>query len=554
MEQGPGASQVSRDSFCSFGTRSYTFPTSNHVHLAGFDIERDLRAFISGTLGPDLLLPFIHEVTHRSCFRRRVGTALAVMGTRIRLDEVQALLAGRPGADSTRDFIRYSVALSYLRPLAEGIAMFAELHATPGESSADVEAISWAKPLFLRPILHTSPEDADRETQKALGAARLAARALREQLFSDPLNGSRGGYLPGYLAVRKMWQFAVSHAPLFRDTSVFSAFLVEWFFGDPAVAAKLLADDGESAELVEWLDVVVSEKLRIFSDQDLPTRATAIQSALARGARDSLARVHGVDGRSRIDAATDVLQDAFRRLQETELGVIASAILARRELLWLGDIAAQRSAQGVNVALRGGAPLELPLSSDAGRTGDLRLGAFIAPDFTFAGLAISDSAGSCLQFYPTVGRETPALADRYRDAMTQSATVRAMDAMLLQLCAPPAGAGGSTGSAKATTNAQARGATTLRDYWLRSFPGIAPGTVPSLERAGLAAVFGGATAELSLLSACNSFTDDASYAARWCTALGFNYTQAFARVEAASARAFGKPFVVAAGGMFACIV
>src|SRR4051812_22619938 len=66
--------------------RSFTNLLTNTTVLPAIRARSDLGAVVKGSLPRDSLLPFLHEATHNWCFLTPVGTALATLAARARLD------------------------------------------------------------------------------------------------------------------------------------------------------------------------------------------------------------------------------------------------------------------------------------------------------------------------------------------------------------------------------------------------------------------------------------------------------------------------------------
>src|ERR1700759_4269224 len=108
--------------------RSFVDPDTNTTLIRDFDPARYL-AWLEGRplVGRGLLANFLHEWTHRSCNMSRVGSAPALLKLRSGIRTFNEL-------DATADYLRCMTATALLEPLSEGLALFAEFDAYPGDS------------------------------------------------------------------------------------------------------------------------------------------------------------------------------------------------------------------------------------------------------------------------------------------------------------------------------------------------------------------------------------------------------------------------------------
>jgi hypothetical protein len=130
------------DRHCALGDdRSWTDLITNMTQLSAVRVDQDFDALMGwGSLPPQLLPGFLHELTHHWCFLSPVGFALATLQLRARRSGV-LLSSGHGDRDelSNRlfaDLARYETVSTMLRPLAEGLALFAEFDAMTGPESS----------------------------------------------------------------------------------------------------------------------------------------------------------------------------------------------------------------------------------------------------------------------------------------------------------------------------------------------------------------------------------------------------------------------------------
>src|SRR5687767_4294217 len=114
---------------CSLDSQAWTDLISNVTSLEPRLTNDDPSPWLGwGTAGPERLGVFLHEATHHWCFLSPVGFALAGMAMRSRQKMLRYL--EQPDASATRaltaDIGRVNATVAFLRPMAEGLALFAE--------------------------------------------------------------------------------------------------------------------------------------------------------------------------------------------------------------------------------------------------------------------------------------------------------------------------------------------------------------------------------------------------------------------------------------------
>ncbi|WP_369275664.1 hypothetical protein AB5J55_42015 [Streptomyces sp. R11] len=277
---------------------------------------------------------YVHESTHHWCFNSRVGNALFTVAARAdsnaqvyllrraastwrdyspELDAVGEALSdlveergglGRNGRRLTAedrvdapwlildDVLRFQVTIRLLRPLAEGLALFAEHDAVPRVNSRAGSHLAKDLAFYFKGGANLVKNDLIIEPFSTLAAAggilrdaRLSPYGLasKASLLAAPLSTSAQGYLPGYLAVKSMWWHLSSQdSRLATETDLVLAYLRSYFYDDPGLATVLLASP-ERDPLVS-VDRVVDHLARRLADIE---RVTANDVALFE---DSLVR------------------------------------------------------------------------------------------------------------------------------------------------------------------------------------------------------------------------------------------------------------------------
>jgi hypothetical protein len=241
-------------------SRSWTDLVSNVTHIGGLRLSEHLMDFVNpGKAPPEVMLSCLHELTHHWCFHSSVG--LAVMGLMCRTAETTLAVDGRRVEKVLHDVYVYRAIVAALRPLSEGLALFAELDA----NSLKTEVTS--VPLYSTVSLFSGRAEAIRTFADIGGGPRQLSENLEEVLkFSLPVarelydarlsdagikrktnvlaastRTDSDGYVIGYLAVKYLWRVLrkQSHR-LQQETDLVLAYLKAYFYEDRQLIAVLL--------------------------------------------------------------------------------------------------------------------------------------------------------------------------------------------------------------------------------------------------------------------------------------------------------------------------
>ena len=324
---------------------------TNLVLFKDIDLSRHLGAILAPEryrLPRELATGFIHEATHHWCFHSTVGAALAALQLRAQR-RVTAVAAGirdfSPQAVA-QDMIRVDAAEECLRPLSEGLALFAEFDVTPRESSPKTSLPMWWAHYFFSNFHRDDVNMGMLETLDAIRSSPATERRRRGILAHD-CTGNLGGYLPGYLAVKHMWLMAVDSERRFWNRDLFLMFLKSFLFADMKLTEILLnpADGKDSGERIVSH---IEDRLTSFWKLDL-TRALDDYIATLRlgGARAHAPYlVIGVDP-SVTHNARALFDDTLREVREFPSGAVSAwdplclrdgLTIARRDLMRLGSL------------------------------------------------------------------------------------------------------------------------------------------------------------------------------------------------------------------------
>ncbi|MEV6560789.1 hypothetical protein AB0M22_34065 [Nocardia sp. NPDC051756] len=240
-------------------TRSWTDLSSNLTHLGAVRLADHLDELLHpGKGSADLTLGCLHEFTHHWCFHSAVG--FAITGLQYRM--TRAALSGDARAVDRiqRDAVAYRTVTAVLRPLIEGLALFAEFDANSVRSPMATAPMLAAINLFSGRAPHILGPTADGDLAPLVGdhAATLAmslpiSAHLRMIRVSDAgirrkvnvlatgLAEDRDGYLVGYLGVKSMWRDLRRRCHrLYTETDLVLAVLRGFFFEDRRLVEILL--------------------------------------------------------------------------------------------------------------------------------------------------------------------------------------------------------------------------------------------------------------------------------------------------------------------------
>jgi hypothetical protein len=282
-------------------TRSWTDAVTNLTFLTPPEFAANLTDFVTpGKVPPRTILPvFLHESTHHWCFHSSVGSTIALMQLRARRSAYWTKTDPRPNAIELsrlqaamlHDLLLSETAMSVMAPLSEGLALFAEFDTLPGKSPVLSQPTAWALSLHgnARVTSESKPIEPVMETLGRASELLLSVRttpAVRtrlEDVLQGPLTGYGGGYLAGYLTVKRMWRKAREDDERFDDAELFLSFMRAYFYGDSAMVGTLLDPSLSEAEAVETIVVQFQSRVRTFMEADLGTDLDRFESQFAGG-------------------------------------------------------------------------------------------------------------------------------------------------------------------------------------------------------------------------------------------------------------------------------
>ena len=360
--------------FCSLGdSRSWTDLVTNVVMLADVRLDQDLEQLTGWGTAPRSLLPtFLHEATHHWCFFSPVGFTVAALQLRVRRRAIELLTQPEPERRSelqtgiVEDLIRAETAAAFLRPLSEGLALFAEFDAMSSPKSSvlslPLEMASYFSGNFKFSQTEMGPTPV---LVDLLRWMRLDERCIQRKvrLFGYPLAYAKGGYLPGYLAVRGLWLKAASRDNrLLNETDLTLMYLRSFFFDDAGLVARLLDPSTNELESASAIANHIRERLLTFMtemkesdissyEQELRERETLPNDV--RQSKPFLTSLR-VD-QELYDLGERLSAELLAQLESTETHTVddllrlhEADILRRRDIMYLGSIPVEVVVQGGN--------------------------------------------------------------------------------------------------------------------------------------------------------------------------------------------------------------
>ena len=237
--------------------RSFTHPLSNTVVLDQLDATNHLADVVIGGLSNKLLAVFLHEVTHHWCFSSPVGTALSLIGLNSRVSLSSSVLENNSKNRIITDELKYQTTLSFLQPILEGIAHFAEFDSTTGNSQV-VSSPTLITSLMFLGREHLGEKLLD-NFQKGLIRYRITDSFVdrKTDLFYLPLDCNKSPYLSGYLFLKAQHNISKQKYRAFEDSDFFMNYYRSYLFEDWNLV-KLLIDTNNCPEsstynIVEYL-------------------------------------------------------------------------------------------------------------------------------------------------------------------------------------------------------------------------------------------------------------------------------------------------------------
>jgi hypothetical protein len=247
-------------------TRSWTDLASNVTHLGGVQLADHLDDLVTPGSGPSsLLLGCLHELTHHWCFLSSVGVTITGLTFRI----ADAIAGEQKHREELvlHDLVAYRTVTALMRPLVEGLALFAEFDINSiGRSRIFSRPLVMGINLFARPGLLIDPlaEDGNFPASEFPGGlnaslsmigelrpVRLSKDGIRRKVnvLAKRADQDPDGYLIGYLSVKGLWRLLRQRCDrLYTETDLAFAFMRSFFFHDQKLIEILLTPRRERVE------------------------------------------------------------------------------------------------------------------------------------------------------------------------------------------------------------------------------------------------------------------------------------------------------------------
>ena len=301
--------------------RAYTDLLTGSMHLLDIPAKALFKYLVEGKL-PRIFLPsFLHEATHFWCMASDLGAALALLELRAHRALDNATDSGVFDRNQLlHDFGVTRVAQQLLRPLLEGMALFQEFDAAPGDSNVASLPGYWATRLFRQLGEDPQPPEDQSKVNEWLNneirstlmryrvggaAAHRKTGVLMRSLSDDPHN-----YLAGYLTVKRIWINAAHRTPAFRDRDLFLTFLHSWVFHDWELIDHVVDPDLNCGAAAYFLSERLQTRLIQLADTSLDEEAAVFDREKSSADPDDAALLRG------LHISPDVALEAQERVQE----------------------------------------------------------------------------------------------------------------------------------------------------------------------------------------------------------------------------------------------
>jgi hypothetical protein len=227
------------------------------------------------------LLTYLHESMHHWCFDSAIGKTLALLHLRSRWRAMQSATGTLPASSPPPevDFVNAEFLELLMRPLAEGLAVFMEFDVTLGDEDCFSIPLAGASQVFLDSVglLGEVPDGKKIQQVQAPLNALLTRNRLNEdarnrkvQIYGSELHTRKGGYLAGYLTIKRLWAKARTRCTQLWETDLFASFCRYFFYEDLEMVGTLLETEHQSAtNASEAVYIRLQRRLLAFDNCDL---------------------------------------------------------------------------------------------------------------------------------------------------------------------------------------------------------------------------------------------------------------------------------------------
>lgn len=220
--------------------RSWTDVLTNSTHIHPLDAWVEPADILDGRVPIGAIPALLHETSHHAALQTPVGITLALLELRAS----RLIGSGDKQASQEAETLVLAVraVLETYRPLLEGLALFTEFDTVPGHGRIQSTAHN---AVVRHAVRHRHKEDPETHWEShlfgVLSDSRLTRGSIerRENVLARPFTDP-DGYLLGYSYVKTWQRYASRKTPLLRDTDLATFFLIEYFFSDYDLVARLL--------------------------------------------------------------------------------------------------------------------------------------------------------------------------------------------------------------------------------------------------------------------------------------------------------------------------
>ena len=318
--------------------------------------EVDLGLLLTGH-GPagEHLMTFLHEAAHHQCFRQGpVGPLPAYLECLAASSAYLADTSDEPNEYRTAalGYVTLSRgATEILRPLSEGLALFSEFDTVSGPRS-DVRSLTYGVAANLFVNTRGSGAESQRWTDTAMlklvAAERTADLGIdrKADILLQPVDPSAaGGYLPGYLAVKRLYlRCALAQARLLLvEPDLFLFYVTQYVYGDPVLASALIDPTVNLGDALHAFVIRLAERLWNLPNVLTNDSLTELQRATLGNDPSGIKRAIGITEEEDEESAP-VLSGFTSSLEaaddapENPLGPLVRALVFQRKYLYLGEL------------------------------------------------------------------------------------------------------------------------------------------------------------------------------------------------------------------------
>jgi hypothetical protein len=232
---------------------------SNHTVFR--DQEHFRAMLIDDPLPASTYSSFVHEATHHWCSTSPLGTALSLLFLRAGRGVLRWARSGEDSglSDSLAAYATFQIAITWLRPLHEGLAQFAEYDVRPnlfGPGRLDSPPVVAA--MFYLFDIEARANKAQWDDQRRayyellddIDRWRLSPATVdrKAELLLQPIAAESSAYLLGYLTIKQLYRQARRAQPQLEHADAFMILVRKLVFGDYALVGVILDDSRSPLE------------------------------------------------------------------------------------------------------------------------------------------------------------------------------------------------------------------------------------------------------------------------------------------------------------------